>query len=163
VVHPRPPYRAGAPLVNLTDTYLVSASLARVWAAVSSPKAMPGWNPKTKRIWPEDAVFDPRRVYDVKYGMSGKVSDFKARVEALVPFQRIAIAYEAAGGSAFNATARESFDLEADPGGGTRVTHHVQIDAEHLPWWARALIWFVSTTGKRVGEPALKEYLDRTA
>jgi uncharacterized protein YndB with AHSA1/START domain len=144
--------------MDLKDTFVVPSSPQKVWEAVSSPKAMPGWNPKVQRIWPEDEVFDLRQIYDVRYAMNGKVTDFKGRAVEMVPLRRILFLYEPTAGT--GPTARESFDLEPATG-GTRVTHRVQADDAGIPLWARGLIWLIGKIGKRRGEHPLKEYLDR--
>jgi hypothetical protein len=121
---------------------------------------MPGWNPKVQRIWPEDEVFDPRRVYDVKYAMSGRTSDFKARAVDFAPASRIVIDYEPVGTAEMPLKARESFELEPVPE-GTRVTHRVMAEEKGIPLWARGLIWLISKVGKRRGEHPLQAYLSR--
>jgi uncharacterized protein YndB with AHSA1/START domain len=133
----------------------IAARPEDVWPLIADPQRLAAWNVKlvsVKRTAAGPVQLGER--FEAVYQMSGKQRAVSTEVVRLQPPLALTLRHRLAEEPP-ELFVDESYDLFT-VGKVTRVQQGVDFSHAGLPLWARAIMWFISTFGRPIGEGILE-------
>jgi len=147
--------------VLIREEVTVKVQPEQVWALLSDLDRHAEWNPHilATEVYGVGGVALGTR-YRVTYRLSGTSTECDAEVVEFAPPRRFAARLEErvkGDGSQFRRFMVESYDV-IPVRLGTHVVHEVRIDFSGVPFFLRALVWFIVRTGHPVGPTTMEKF-----
>lgn len=143
--------------MKLREHVRIRASPEAVWPYIANPVLMSAWNPKivsTDRL--SDEPLRLGETFTVIFKMSGKEREAKIEVVACQQPTSLTLRHRTADGPEPYTDATYTLTLKGET---TLVEECIDLSKQGIPWFFRALIWFIKTFGKPSGPG--KPYLER--
>lgn len=155
---PTPADNAG---MRFREQVVTTASPERAWELIADVSIHGLWNSHivdTQVGVSGGAVVGMR--YRITYELNGRRNEYDAEVVELEPSRRFVARLEErykGDGANLSRYMIERYTLEPR-GSGARVVHDVRVFNDGVPWYLRALVWLVMTTGRPVGRTIMQEF-----
>jgi uncharacterized protein YndB with AHSA1/START domain len=137
----------------------IAAAPELVWRFIVDPQRMADWHVKLEEVRRDGTgpVYVGER-FGATYCMSKneqKRGDSETEVVRCDPWSAIVLRHRLPEHGA-EKYVEETFQLSPRTGGAeTHVEHSVNFGQAGIPWWARALMWFITCFGEAQGEGVL--------
>ena len=136
---------------------MIERPAEEVWRHVIRPESFRQWNDKVSSL---DAVGEFRvgQPFTTHYVWNGKALQCASMATELQPGQVLELRHTAPVGPGVppDPQIRQRITLEPSGSGRTVVTKLVSIENDAMPWYLRALVWFVTRFGAPAGPDPLK-------
>lgn len=116
---------------------------------------MAEWNPKIVSV-PDNVgvISSVGQRFEMTFSMSGKTRKSLAEVRTFEPFTHLVIRHHFTE-TLHPTSCDEEYELVAVEG-GTRIRQRITFGKGTIPWFWRAVIWFITRFGRPVGETYLE-------